>query len=136
MVAFLGLRIWRGAQAARAPLYFFAEIGRLTLCGHLGQKECTKFWELTLKITFFLRFSGGTSPQTPPVPTGAEVLSVFNLDAPSLKKSWICPWFQGCTVLDLPLVSGLHGPVWGCPIVQGSLTVLTLKLLLKSTLST
>ena len=37
-------------DAGGAPSYFFAEIGRLTLCGRLSLKECTKSCELTLKI--------------------------------------------------------------------------------------
>ena len=44
-----------GVHPVHVPLYIFAEIGRLTLCGRTRQKECTKLCELTLKITIFLR---------------------------------------------------------------------------------
>ena len=85
---------FRGGRTRRAPPLFFAEIGLLTLCGHPRQKECTKSCKLTLKITIFLCFWGGTSPSDTPVPTGTEVLSVLNLGAPSFKK-----------ILDPPLMS-------------------------------
>ena len=85
---------FRGGRSRCAPplFFFFAEIGRLILCGHPRQKECTKSYELTLKITIFLCFWEGISPQIPPVPTGVEVLPVLNLGAPSFKKSWIRLW--------------------------------------------
>ena len=47
-----------GGTGGTRPLYFFAEIRRLTLCGHPRQKECTKSCELTLKITIFLASEG------------------------------------------------------------------------------
>ena len=45
------------------------------------------------KTRSFLCFWEGTSPSDTLVPTGAEVLSVLDLGAPSFKKSWIRPWF-------------------------------------------
>ena len=74
-------------RTRRAPPLFFSEIGSLTLCGRTRQKECTTSCKLTLKITFFSASEGAHLPQTPPVPTGAEVLSALNLGAPSFKKS-------------------------------------------------
>ena len=44
-----------GAPGSR-PVYFFAQIRRLTSCGCPRQKECTKSNELTLKIAIFLCF--------------------------------------------------------------------------------
>ena len=41
------------------------------------------------KLQFFSASEGAHPPQTPPVSTGAEVLSVLNFSAPSFKKSWI-----------------------------------------------
>ena len=51
-------------------------VGSLVMCGCLRQKVCTKSCKLTLKISLNLRVH---IPQTPPVHTGAKVLSVFNL---------------------------------------------------------
>ena len=55
MMSFSGADLEGGAPSTR-PLYFFAEIGPLTLCGRPRQKECTKSCKLTSKITIFLRF--------------------------------------------------------------------------------
>ena len=85
---------FRGGAPGGRP-QFLAEIGRLTLCGCPRQKECTESCELTLKITIFIHFWGGTtgtSPSDTPTHTGAEALSILNLGAPSFKKSWIRPW--------------------------------------------
>ena len=82
-----------GGTAGARPLYFFAEIGCLILCGHPRQKGCTKLCELTLKITIFSASEGAHPPQTPPVPTCTVVLSVLNWGAPSFEKSWIRPCF-------------------------------------------
>ena len=95
-----------GAQLACASSILFAEMGCLILCGCPRQKECTKSCELTLKITIFLHFWGGTSLQTPLSATCTEVLSVLNLGAPSFKKSWIRPWIW-CHK------KGVHSPLWG-----------------------
>ena len=73
---------FKGGCRWRAPPLFFAEIGHLTLCGRPRQTVCTKSCKLTLKITIFFHFWGGTSPSdTPLSPQGS----------PSFKKSWIRP---------------------------------------------
>ena len=74
-----------GGAGGTCLLYLFAEIGRLTLCGGLRDKGCTKLCELTFNITFFLHFSH--PPQITPAPTGVKVPSVLILGTPSLKKS-------------------------------------------------
>ena len=51
----------RGAIQVR-DTSFFVKIRRLSLCGRLMQKECTKSCESTSKITFLYNFWGGTSP--------------------------------------------------------------------------
>ena len=56
---------FRGGRTRRTPPLFFAAIGCLTLCGHPRQKGCTKSCKLTLKITIFLCFWGGTDTPCP-----------------------------------------------------------------------
>ena len=83
---------FRGRHRGCTPMYFVAEIGRLTLCG-LRQKECSRSCELTLKIIFlFSRFWKDTSPSHTPCPRRCQNLSGLNLDIPFFKKFWIYPW--------------------------------------------
>ena len=71
----------RHSRVGCSPSLFFVEIGHQSLCGRLRQKECTKSRELASKIDFFF------SPSDTPCNhlTGAEVLLVLNLGAPSYK---------------------------------------------------
>ena len=62
------------------PFLFFVEIGRLSLCGRLRQRECTELRELASKIEFVLQFCRGTSDTPCTHPTSAEVLLVPTLE--------------------------------------------------------
>ena len=66
------------------PLYFCRD-RTPDFVWRLRQKECTKSYKLTLKIAFFSPLLRGHFPFSPPVLTGVEVLSVFNLGTPSFK---------------------------------------------------
>ena len=84
-------RIYRDAGGTH-PLYFFEEMGHLTLCGHLKQNKMSQIVHIYFENYIYpLLLRGHITPQTPPVPTGAKILSVLNLDTPFFRKFWIHP---------------------------------------------
>ena len=103
-----------GAQAARAPSIFcrdrapdFVWAPQHRILNTYFEILCTPrkknaphrancLW----KLQFFSASQGAHPPQTPPIPTGAKVLSVFDLGAPSFKKSWIRPWISTMSVFQ------------------------------------
>ena len=80
-----------GTPGAR-PLYFLQGLGAWLCVGAPGKKNAPNCMNWLWKLQFFSASEGAHPPQTPPVPTGAVVLSALNLGTPSFKK-----------ILDLPL---------------------------------
>ena len=106
-----------GGAPGMRPLYFFAEIGRLTLCGRSRQKECTKLCKLTLKINIFLRFWRGTSSSDTPSPQVPKFCQSLNLAPPLLKYPGSAPDKTKTKTKSTELLRSLWTPLLGCAMM-------------------
>ena len=84
----------RGAHPARAPSIFCRDRAPDFVWAPRAKRMHQIVWIDFENYNFSLLLRGHIPPQTPPVSTGAEVLSVLNFSALSFKKSWISPWLS------------------------------------------
>ena len=78
---------FRGGRILRAPPLFFAEIGRLTLCGRPRQKECAKSCKLDFENYIFSPLLRGCIPLKHPLSPHARKFCKSLILAPPLLKN-------------------------------------------------
>ena len=66
-----------------------------------------------IDLQFFSASEWAHPPQTPPVPIGANVLSVLNFGAPSFKKSWIRPASMPAPKATITINTSVRGTATG-----------------------